>query len=125
MYACRGFLCLKSTAPRNRLILKMPFGNCQDPMLAVHECRLILTYVESCENGCYTFRFLHPLDRTVRFFTDLKYDSKPSYSIQALEGELLLTVVCKKKISIFHLIFETESNAYFLRPLPFFRAYEE
>lgn len=94
-------------------------------MLTLHGCRLILTYVEICENGQYALRFLFPLDRSVCFFPDLRYNKKPSYVMQSLDGELLLTVVCEKKIRISHLMFDAQSNTYFLKKLPFFKCVEQ
>lgn len=120
IYLCRNFLYLKTLSQTN-FLLRIPFHNCYSPMLVRHNHILILTYVEKSIDANYYFRFLFPLNNGFHFSPDLKYSHKPSYTLSVLENELLLTIVCCKKISLCHLKFNPCNNTYTLKKLPFWQ----
>lgn len=121
LFVCNKFLSIKNSLSYPKSVFRMPFRNCQNPMLVRHLHLLLLTYVEKSKDDGYQFRFLFPFQSTVHFHPDLKYSDRPSYSINVLEDELVLTIVCNGKISICHLKFQPEENTYAMKKLPFYK----
>lgn len=121
LYVCHNFLSIKTSLSHPKPVFRMPFGHCQNPRLVRHLHLLLLTYVEKIADGCYQFRFLFPFQPLVHFCPDLTYRDVPSYSVSVLENELVLTIVCNRKISICHLKFQPEGNTYVMKRLPFYR----
>lgn len=107
------------TSPSGHCLYHQPFDNCHEPHLFKHQQLLLLAFIAKSDENCYIFRLIAPFAPYIDFINDLKYTHKPSYSINVLEDEIFLTIMCCKKLRICHIAFHSDQHCYQLRKLPF------